>query len=157
MPAPGHLHDAAHQALHLARAHRRRHRLDPRRDGGSAPCRRLTRTRGVPRARGPVSRGAASDAAPRDLARFSPLAWPGELGLGSVAVKRGGRATSRRRGVELGFNLPSRGPLARVDVLTRLVRAADTLGYSVVTISDHVVLPTRSSAPYPYDHSGAFP
>ena len=72
-------------------------------------------------------------------------------------MKQGGRATSRRRGVELGFNLPSRGPLARVDVLTRLVRAADTLGYSIVTISDHVVLPTRSSAPYPYDHSGTFP
>jgi len=27
----------------------------------------------------------------------------------------------------------------------------------VVTISDHVVLPTRSSAPYPYDKTGAFP
>ena len=57
----------------------------------------------------------------------------------------------------LGFHLPCRGPLARVDVLTRLARAADALGYSVVTISDHVVLPTRSSAPYPYDHSGNFP
>jgi probable F420-dependent oxidoreductase len=42
-------------------------------------------------------------------------------------------------------------------VLTRLARTADVLGYSVVTISDHIVLPTRSSAPYPYDHSGAFP
>jgi probable F420-dependent oxidoreductase len=44
-----------------------------------------------------------------------------------------------------------------VDVLTRLARTADGLGFSVLTISDHVVLPTRSSAPYPYDHSGAFP
>jgi probable F420-dependent oxidoreductase len=41
--------------------------------------------------------------------------------------------------------------------VTRLARAADALGYSLVTISDHVVLPTRSSAPYPYDVSGAFP
>jgi probable F420-dependent oxidoreductase len=72
-------------------------------------------------------------------------------------MKRGTRAAGRRKGIELGFSLPSRGPLARVDVLTRLARTADALGFSVVTISDHVVLPTRSSAPYPYDHSGAFP
>jgi probable F420-dependent oxidoreductase len=42
-------------------------------------------------------------------------------------------------------------------VLTRLARTADALGYSVLTISDHVVLPKTSSAPYPYEHSGAFP
>ncbi len=34
-------------------------------------------------------------------------------------MKQGG-ASSRRRGLELGWSLPSRGPLARVDVLTRL-------------------------------------
>ena len=72
-------------------------------------------------------------------------------------MKQGARAADRRRGLALGFHLPSRGPLARVDVLTHLARTADTLGYSVVSISDHIVLPTRSSAPYPYDHSGAFP
>jgi probable F420-dependent oxidoreductase len=72
-------------------------------------------------------------------------------------VKQGADAAGRQRGVELGFHLPSRGALARVDVLTRLVRTADSLGCPVVTISDHVVLPTRSSAPYPYEHSGAFP
>jgi probable F420-dependent oxidoreductase len=71
-------------------------------------------------------------------------------------VKQDG-TSFRRRSLELGWSLPSRGPLARVDVLTRLARTADTLGYSVVTISDHVVLPTRSSAPYPYDNTGAFP
>jgi probable F420-dependent oxidoreductase len=42
-------------------------------------------------------------------------------------------------------------------VLARLARTADTLGYSVVSISDHVVLPTHSSAAYPYDQAGAFP
>jgi probable F420-dependent oxidoreductase len=68
-----------------------------------------------------------------------------------------GVASGRRRGLEFGWSLPSRGPLARVDVLTRLARTADSLGYSVVTISDHVVLPARSSAPYPYDKTGAFP
>jgi probable F420-dependent oxidoreductase len=71
-------------------------------------------------------------------------------------VKQGG-TSNRRRGLALGWGVPNRGPVARVDVVTRLARAADALGYSVVTLSDHVVLPTRSSAPYPYDHSGAFP
>jgi probable F420-dependent oxidoreductase len=66
-------------------------------------------------------------------------------------------AAANRPGLKLGWSLPSRGPLARVDVLTRLAQTADGLGYSVVTISDHVVLPTRTSAPYPYDHAGAFP
>jgi probable F420-dependent oxidoreductase len=72
-------------------------------------------------------------------------------------VKQGARPGDRRRGVALGWNLPSRGPLARVDVVTRLARTADALGYAVVTVSDHIVLPTRASAPYPYDHAGAFP
>jgi probable F420-dependent oxidoreductase len=72
-------------------------------------------------------------------------------------VKQGARAVHRRQGLQLGFQVPSRGPLARVDVLTGLARAADALGYSVLTISDHIVLPTRSSAPYPYDNTGAFP
>jgi probable F420-dependent oxidoreductase len=80
-----------------------------------------------------------------------------ELGLGSVAVKQGSTVMGPRRGVELGFSLPSRGPLARVEVVTRLARAADALGFSVLTISDHVVLPTKASAPYPYDSSGTFP
>jgi probable F420-dependent oxidoreductase len=70
-------------------------------------------------------------------------------------VKQGGALG--RRALELGWSLPSRGPLARADVLTQLVKTADTLGYSVVTISDHIVLPTHSSAPYPYDVTGAFP
>ncbi|HEY7141343.1 MAG TPA: LLM class F420-dependent oxidoreductase [Methylomirabilota bacterium] len=72
-------------------------------------------------------------------------------------MKQGVRGVDRRRGLELGFHLPCRGPLARIDVLTRLARAADALGHSIVSISDHVVLPTHSSAPYPYDQAGAFP
>jgi probable F420-dependent oxidoreductase len=78
------------------------------------------------------------------------------MGLGSVAVKQGG-TSGARRGLEFGWGLPSRGPLARVDIITRLARTADALGYSVVTISDHVVLPSTSSEPYPYDRDGAFP
>ena len=59
--------------------------------------------------------------------------------------------------MEFGFALPSRGPLAKPSILVRLARKAEALGYSCVTISDHVVLPTRSSAPYPYSPGGEFP
>jgi probable F420-dependent oxidoreductase len=59
--------------------------------------------------------------------------------------------------VEFGFALPSRGPLARPAVLVRLARKAEALGFGYLTVSDHVVLPTRSSAPYPYSPSGEFP
>ena len=72
-------------------------------------------------------------------------------------MKQGARAVDRPQGLELGFQIPCRGPLARVDVVSRLARTADALGYSVLTISDHIVLPTHASAPYPYDNSGAFP
>jgi probable F420-dependent oxidoreductase len=72
-------------------------------------------------------------------------------------VKQGRRAAHADRTVEFGFSLPSRGPLARPSILVRLGRKAETLGFSLVTVSDHVVLPTKSSAPYPYSPSGEFP
>ena len=59
--------------------------------------------------------------------------------------------------MEFGFSLPTRGPRAQADIVTRLARTADLLRYSCVSISDHVVLPTKSSAPYPYSSSGQFP
>jgi probable F420-dependent oxidoreductase len=59
--------------------------------------------------------------------------------------------------VQFGFSLPSRGPLAKPAVLLRLARKAEALGYSCIMVSDHVVLPTRTSAPYPYNPSGELP
>jgi len=59
--------------------------------------------------------------------------------------------------VEFGFAFPSRGPLASPRFLVRLARKADALGFDCVTISDHVVLPTKHSAPYPYSSTGEFP
>ncbi len=79
------------------------------------------------------------------------------MSLGSVAVKHVRGAARGGHPVEFGFSLPSRGPLARPEVLTRLARTADTLRYACATISDHVVLPTQTSAPYPYNTSGEFP
>jgi probable F420-dependent oxidoreductase len=72
------------------------------------------------------------------------------MGLGSVAMKSGKAASRGSHPPAFGFNLPNRGPLARPELLRRLAQTADRLRYQVVTVSDHVVLPTRSSGAYPY-------
>ena len=79
------------------------------------------------------------------------------MGLRSVAVKPLRARASRDHAVAFGFTLPSRGPLARPEIVGRLARTADALRYDVVLVSDHVVLPTKTSAPYPYAPSGEFP
>lgn len=72
-------------------------------------------------------------------------------------MKRGSRAVSSRSPVEFGVALPSRGPLAQPAIVRRLARRAEALGFACVTVSDHVVLPTKASTPYPYSASGEFP
>jgi probable F420-dependent oxidoreductase len=72
-------------------------------------------------------------------------------------MKRGGRAGQRLRSVEFGVSLPSRGPLAKPRILVGLARKAEALGFSCVVVSDHVVLPSRTSSPYPYHPSGEMP
>jgi probable F420-dependent oxidoreductase len=72
-------------------------------------------------------------------------------------VKQGPRRSPAKPPVEFGFSLPSRGPLAKPRTLVGLARRAEALGLSCVTVSDHVVLPTRNSAPYPYSPTGEFP
>jgi probable F420-dependent oxidoreductase len=79
------------------------------------------------------------------------------MGLRSVAVKAGRERANRDHALEFGFTLPSRGPLAQAPIVARLARTADALRYDVVIVSDHVVLPTKTSAPYPYAASGEFP
>jgi len=53
-----------------------------------------------------------------------------------------------------GFSLPSRGPLARPDVLVKLAERADALRYASVFVTDHVVIPTTYSSRYPYSPTG---
>ena len=79
------------------------------------------------------------------------------MGVRSCAVKPQAAVSRGNRPLAFGVNLLNRGPLARPDILRQLARAADTLGYEVITISDHVVLPTKTSAPYPYAKDGQFP
>jgi probable F420-dependent oxidoreductase len=60
------------------------------------------------------------------------------------------------RGMHFGFSLPGRGPLATPEALTKLAEKADALRYSSLFVTDHVVIPTSYSSPYPYSPTGRF-
>ena len=88
-----------HEALPLPRAHGRRHRLDARRHGRGAAAPSPDATGWHADGAGGPDRRAEPllmrlRAAPVE---YSPLAWPRDLGLGSVAVKQGGCIESAAR------------------------------------------------------------
>jgi probable F420-dependent oxidoreductase len=58
--------------------------------------------------------------------------------------------------MQFGFALPGRGPLATPEALTKLAEKADALRYASVFVTDHVVIPTSYSSPYPYSPTGRF-
>ena len=57
--------------------------------------------------------------------------------------------------MQFGFNLPNTGALAAPDVVVRIAREGETLGYDYLTVTDHVVLPDMAEPGYPYSESGA--
>jgi probable F420-dependent oxidoreductase len=56
--------------------------------------------------------------------------------------------------MHFGFSLPGRGALAKPDILGKLADKADTLRYSSIFVTDHVVVPTAYRSTYPYSPSG---
>src|SRR5258705_13740732 len=58
--------------------------------------------------------------------------------------------------MKIGFNAPTAGPLSALDPLTQLCTGAEELGFDYATFSDHVVIPTEISSPYPYSATGEF-
>jgi probable F420-dependent oxidoreductase len=58
--------------------------------------------------------------------------------------------------MDFGFALPGRGPLATPEILIKLARKAEKLRYSSIFVTDHVVIPSSQSAPYPYSPTGRF-
>ena len=59
--------------------------------------------------------------------------------------------------MQIGFDLPNRGPLADPASMARLAEEGEALGFDVLTVSDHIVIPTDIHAKYPYSESGEFP
>ena len=58
--------------------------------------------------------------------------------------------------MQFGFNLPNSGRLAAPDIMLRIAREGEALGYDYLTLTDHVVLPDMAEPGYPYSESGAF-
>jgi probable F420-dependent oxidoreductase len=58
--------------------------------------------------------------------------------------------------MQFGFNLPNSGSLAVPEVMARIAREGEALGYDYLTVTDHVALPDMAEPGYPYSESGAF-
>jgi alkanesulfonate monooxygenase SsuD/methylene tetrahydromethanopterin reductase-like flavin-dependent oxidoreductase (luciferase family) len=58
--------------------------------------------------------------------------------------------------MQFGFNLPNSGALATPEIMARIAREGEALGYDYLTVTDHVVLPDMAEPGYPYSESGAF-
>ena len=59
--------------------------------------------------------------------------------------------------MQIGFNLPTSGPLIEPDSLVRIVTEGEALGFAYVTISDHIMVPRNLQSKYPYTGTGEFP
>jgi probable F420-dependent oxidoreductase len=60
--------------------------------------------------------------------------------------------------MEFGFSLPGRGPLASPDPILALATTAESLRYSSLFVTDHVVLPaSMARSTYPYSATGQLP
>jgi len=58
--------------------------------------------------------------------------------------------------MEIGFNLPISGPMATAETMTNIAQLGEALGFSYLTLTDHIALPDTEIPGYPYSTSGAF-
>ncbi len=58
--------------------------------------------------------------------------------------------------MQFGFGVGTRGPASAPGELVRLVRRGEELGFDIVTVPDHVVIPRDIASRYPYSEDGAF-
>ena len=58
--------------------------------------------------------------------------------------------------MQFGLSIPHRGPLANPQAIRAIAGSAEALGYGVLTISDHVVVPRRIDSKYPYSPDGGW-
>jgi probable F420-dependent oxidoreductase len=57
--------------------------------------------------------------------------------------------------MNFGFRAPNRGPNANPNALATLVQRGEAMGFNIVSVSDHVVMPKSIDSTYPYSESGA--
>ncbi len=58
--------------------------------------------------------------------------------------------------MQIGFSLPTRGPLATPENLATLAERGEEFGFDIIAASDHVVIPRAIDSRYPYSASGQF-
>jgi probable F420-dependent oxidoreductase len=58
--------------------------------------------------------------------------------------------------MEFGFSLPSRGPMATPEHLATLAHKGEELGFGILAISDHIIMPTHVQSTHPYSARGQF-
>ncbi len=59
--------------------------------------------------------------------------------------------------VLFGAQVPHRGPMTDPECIRAIVTEAESLGFGVLTISDHIVVPKDIESRYPYSEGGDFP
>ena len=58
--------------------------------------------------------------------------------------------------MKFGFGLPSRDSLATASNLKTLAQRGEDLGFSTVSVSEHIVMPVGVNSPYPYSECSTF-
>ena len=58
--------------------------------------------------------------------------------------------------MEFGFGVPSRGPLASLENIVKLAQQGEQMGFDILSVSDHIVVPTSIDSIYPYNETGEF-
>ena len=58
--------------------------------------------------------------------------------------------------MQFGFGLPTRGPMAAPQSLATLARTGEELGFAIISVSDHIIIPKAINSTYPYNESGTF-
>jgi probable F420-dependent oxidoreductase len=59
--------------------------------------------------------------------------------------------------MEIGMNLPTRGPMATRSGYAAIARRAEELGFGILAVSDHIVIPRAIGSTYPYSRDGVYP
>lgn len=59
--------------------------------------------------------------------------------------------------IAYGAQAPHRGPMTDPECVHAIVTEAETLGFGVITVSDHIVVPKDIDSIYPYSEGGDFP
>jgi alkanesulfonate monooxygenase SsuD/methylene tetrahydromethanopterin reductase-like flavin-dependent oxidoreductase (luciferase family) len=59
--------------------------------------------------------------------------------------------------MNVGLTIPTRGPFATTDGIGAILRRAQELGFSHLSVSDHVVVPRSYGSRYPCSQSGEWP